>query len=91
MTPEKRAIIKVFVENEALAEAVRDVMLASVTGSTLEQQIIDDADLLLDDAVFGQHVRAKAKAVGYVKRGFAQLQLIANDSKGVQSKQNEAR
>jgi hypothetical protein len=90
MTPEKRALIKSFVENKALFDTVKDVMLASITGSTLERQVIADADLLMDDAMYGALVRAKAKAVGYVEKGFTQLGVIANDKQGVQSNEKNS-
>jgi hypothetical protein len=46
MTPEKRQLKKAFVENKQMYEAVCDVMLVAMTGSTLEREVIDDAHLI---------------------------------------------
>jgi hypothetical protein len=91
MSPADRALLKGFVDNKHLFEAVKAVLLGSVSGSNLSDQVIADADLLLDDAQYGSLVRAKAKAVGYLNRGFAQLETIANDKPGVQSDKNSSR
>ncbi len=90
MTQQDRALIKGFVDNKPLFEAVKAVILASATGSTLEQQVIADADLQLTDAQYGSITRARAKAVGYLNRGFTQLETIANDKGAVQSKEKDS-
>lgn len=90
MDPQQRALIKGFVDNKPLLDAVKAVLLGSVSGTTFEDQVVADAELHLDDAQYGSLIKSKAKAIGYIKRGFTQLETIANDKGGVQSSEKNS-
>ncbi len=91
MTPTQRALIKQFIEHQEMAEAVRFVLMERVAGTSLQKEVLDGAELMLDDQVYGQIIRARANGVRMLLDGFAQLKLIANGKEGVQSPQNQAR
>jgi hypothetical protein len=53
MTPDKRALIKAFIENAGMREAVKSVMLEGITPQGMEQ-FISTLDRSLPDAEYGQ-------------------------------------
>ena len=90
MTPDKRALIKAFVENAGMREAVREVMLEGITPLGIERYVMT-LDRSLPDAEYGAQVKARAEAAKILEDGFAQLTKVANAPQGVQSNKNSSR
>jgi hypothetical protein len=90
MTPDKRALITAFVQNNAMLEAVKMVLLEGITPLGMERYIAL-LDRKLPDAEYGQHVKMRAEAADLLEKGFAQLTKIANAPQGVQSDKNSSR
>jgi hypothetical protein len=90
MTPDKRALIKAFVENKGMLEAVKSVMLEGINPEGMECYI-SLLDRSLPDAEYGQQVKMRAEAAKILGDGFARLTKVANAPRGVQSNQNSSR
>jgi hypothetical protein len=90
MTPDKRALIKAFVENAGMREAVKSVMLEGITPQGMER-FVSTLDRSLPDAVYGAQVKMRAEAAKILEDGFAQLTRVANAAEGVQSNKNSSR
>lgn len=90
MTPEKRALLKSFVDNAPLVDAVREVLLSAVSPDGIATFIMQ-LDRSTPDAEYGQQVKARAEAADLLDKGFAQLRVAANSTGTVQSRQNSAR
>jgi hypothetical protein len=90
MTPEKRALIKVFVENRPMFEAVRGILLEGISPLGFDRYI-STLDRTLSDAEYGQQVKMRAEAADLLEKGFAQLTKVANAPQGVQSDKNSSR
>jgi hypothetical protein len=90
MTPDKRALVKSFVENKTLAEAIKSVMLEGITPLGMERYVMS-LDRTLSDAEYGQQVKMRAEAAKILEDGFAQLTKVASAPQGVQSDKNSSR
>jgi hypothetical protein len=60
MTPDKRALIKAFVENKGMIDAVRSVLLEGITPLGFDR-FISTLDRTLPDAEYGQQVKMRAE------------------------------
>jgi hypothetical protein len=89
MTPEKRALIRSFVENKTLAAAVKEVLLEAITPLGFDR-FISTLDRTLTDAEYGQQVKMRAEAADLLEKGFAQLTKVANAPQGVQSSEKNS-
>ena len=90
MTPEKRALIKQFVENKEVAEAVRSALLEQVAPEGIATYV-RGLDRTIPNAHYAEQVKARAEAADMLEKGFAQLHHIANGVQGVQSPKKEHR
>ena len=81
MNPEKRALIKAFVESAGIREAVKSVMLEGITPEGMERYI-SLLDRSLPDAEYRQQVKMRAGAAKILEDGFAQLTKVANAPQG---------
>jgi hypothetical protein len=89
MTPDKRALIKAFIENRGMAAAVREALMTEVSPAGVGA-FVTGLDRFLPDAEYGQRIKARAEAADLLERGFAQLKQAASAKEGVQS-DNQAR
>jgi hypothetical protein len=71
MTPDKRRLIKAFVENKGMAEAVKSVLLESIPRFGFDR-FISTLDRTIPDAEYGQRVKMRAEAAKILEDGFAQ-------------------
>ena len=69
ITPDKRKLIKAFVENKGMAEAVKSVLLESICFD----RFISTLDRTIPDAEYGQRVKMRAEAANILEDGFVQL------------------
>jgi hypothetical protein len=69
VTQDKRAIIKAFVENKGILEAVKGVLLESITPLGFDR-FISTLDRTLSDAEYGQQVKMRAEAAKILEDGF---------------------
>jgi hypothetical protein len=83
ISKEDQQQIKAFVANPAMVEAVRRVLLP-------ERDVALEADLALDDAMYGRLVKARVIADTMLRDRFAELQRIASSNPQPAPK-NEAR
>ncbi len=74
MTEEQKSLVKAFVENQPMFEAVRSVLLTGMIGNDFSQTNwvwnIDDS---LTDAAYGQQVKLNKKALDWINRAFNEL------------------
>jgi hypothetical protein len=89
MTPDKRALITAFVENKAMADAVRSVLLEGITPFGFDR-FISTLDRSISNDEYGQQVKMRAEAADLLEKGFAQLTKVANASQGVQSSEKNS-
>jgi hypothetical protein len=90
MTPDKRALIKAFIENKHMADAVREVLMAEVTPAGVGD-FVTRLDRTLSDAEYGQRIKARAEAAALLEAGYAQLATLASAQQSVQSGKNSTR
>jgi hypothetical protein len=91
MTAEQRQLIKAFVENEPMFNAVRAVLLQGMLGEKFaSENWVFAVDEKLDDAAFGNEVKVTRKALQWLDRGLNDMRRIAS-SNPQPSQQNEAR
>ena len=89
MTPDKRALIKAFVENKGMLDAVKSVLLEGITPFGFHR-FISTLDRTIPDAEYGQQVKTRAEAAKILEDGFAQLTKVANAPQGVQSSEKNS-
>jgi hypothetical protein len=89
MTPDKRALIKAFVENKGMLEAIKGVLLEGITPLGFDR-FISTLDRTIPDAEYGQQVKMRAEAADLLEKGFAQLTKVANAPQGVQSSEKNS-
>jgi hypothetical protein len=68
MTPDKRALIKAFVENAGMREAVKSVMLEGITPQGMDR-FVSTPDRSLPDAEYDQQVKMRAEAAKILEDG----------------------
>jgi hypothetical protein len=81
MTPEQRQLIKAFVENEPMFNAVRDVLLQGMLGDKFasENWVFGIDEKLADDA-YGNQVKTTTKALQWLNRGLNDMKRIASSN-----------
>jgi hypothetical protein len=77
MTPDKRALITVFMANPGLIEAMKSVLLESISPIGIDR-FISTLDRTIPDAIYGQQVKMRTEATKLLEDGFAQLTKVAN-------------
>jgi hypothetical protein len=78
MTPEKRALIRAFVENEKMFEAVKSVLLSGMIGDDFtSRNWVFGIDKKQSDSAYGKEVKITAKALEWINHGFTELSQLA--------------
>lgn len=92
MTDEDKVLIKAFVQNEKMFEAVRRVLLTGMIGDNFTHtNWIWNIDTKLSDAAYAKEVKTTRKALEWINGGLDQMKRIAAMSNPQPDNKNQAR